>query len=61
MSEKLVFSVKEAQRLLGIDKNQVYRLITRGNLESIKLGGCRKVTAASLYALVNPAAAGAKP
>ena len=33
MSDKLVITVKEAERALGISKGQVYRLIRRGQLQ----------------------------
>ena len=60
MSDKLVITVKETQRWLGISKGQVYRLIRSGRLETLKLGGCRRITVASLHALVSSATAGAK-
>ncbi len=50
MHPQLLFTVKEAQQILGVSKNHVYRLMRRGFLDTTKLGGCRKITAASLFA-----------
>ena len=50
---KLAYTVEEAADLLSISRAQLYRLIEFGDLESIKIGKCRRVTYAQLEAYVS--------
>jgi excisionase family DNA binding protein len=52
-AEKLAFTVDEAADLLSLSRAQIYRLIDVGDLGSIKIGKCRRVTYAQLEAYVS--------
>jgi excisionase family DNA binding protein len=49
---RLVYSVEEAGRLLGISRAFAYELVARGELPAIKLGRRRLVPKAALSALL---------
>lgn|GEM_PF-3251397 len=46
--EKMAYTVEEASVLLSLSRAQVYRLIDRGEIESIKVGKSRRVTSRQL-------------
>ena len=41
MNESLVFTVKEASKILHLSPNYIYQLIARGYLPAIKLGSIK--------------------
>ncbi|MCC7101543.1 MAG: helix-turn-helix domain-containing protein [Fimbriimonadaceae bacterium] len=45
---KLCYTVEEAANLLSISRAQVYRLIDRAEIASIKIGRSRRITHAQL-------------
>ena len=46
--ERLTYSVEEASRLLGISRSHAYSLIEKGEIPYIKLGKCKRITAAGI-------------
>lgn len=49
---RLLLRVEEAADLLGVGRTRVYELIGSGALQSVKIGGSRRVPAAALRAFV---------
>lgn len=49
---QLLFTVGEAMQLLSLSRAFIYRLIQRGELESIKVCGSRRITWDALQAFV---------
>ena len=45
---KLLYTTVEAARLLGVGRSTVYLLMGEGRLESVKVGGLRRIPAAAL-------------
>ena len=52
----LACSVVEAATVLGISRESVFALIRRGHLQSVKVGGRRVVTKATLQAYLDDGA-----
>jgi excisionase family DNA binding protein len=52
-ASKLAYTVEEAAELLSLSRAHVYRLIELGDLQSVKIGKCRRVTCAQLEAYVS--------
>jgi excisionase family DNA binding protein len=52
IEDRLVYSVAEAGRLLGISRAFAYELVARGELPAIRLGRRRLVPKAALAALL---------
>ena len=50
---KVLFSPDEAGTYLGVSRTTIYRLLNRGNLQSIHIGSARRITRESMEALVN--------
>ena len=48
----LVVSPRAAEQLLGISKTTLYELLYSGELESFTIGKSRKITCASIRALI---------
>lgn len=46
--EAITCSIKEAVRFTSLSQSTVYRMIERGEIETVKLGGRRLVKIASL-------------
>lgn len=46
--EKLLLYPAEVAELLSISKSKLYRLLARGELESVQVGRCRRVPAKAL-------------
>lgn len=46
---KLLLKVDEAARLLSLSRKMIYDLIGRGELGSLKIGGCRRIPLAALH------------
>jgi excisionase family DNA binding protein len=49
---RLPLTVTEAGKSLGISRSMVYELIAGGQLVSVKVGGARRISYASLVAFV---------
>ena len=52
MTERLAFSIAEAAEAIGISQDTVYRLIQRGEVQSVLVGKRRLVPRASLLELL---------
>lgn len=50
--EKLLFSPQEAAELLGVGRSQMFELIARGDVESVKIGRLRKIPRDALTSYV---------
>jgi excisionase family DNA binding protein len=52
MCDKLLLTVVEAARQLGLGRSKTYTLIQRGSLPSIKIDGSRRILAADVVEFV---------
>lgn len=52
MTERLLVTPREAAALLGIGHSKLYLLMQNGELESLKIGSCRRIPMTSIQALV---------
>lgn len=50
--DQLLFKIEEAAKVLGTSRSTVYRLMTSGQLVSIKVGRSRRVTRQALERFV---------
>jgi excisionase family DNA binding protein len=50
--EMLLYSPQEAAELLGVGRSQMFELIGRGDVESVKIGRLRKIPREALTAYV---------
>ncbi len=50
---RLLLTVKEAAEALGIGRSKVYELVMSGQLESVRIGGSRRVPVDALHNFVN--------
>jgi len=57
--EKLLLTADEVAEVLGIGRTKVYELMAAGTIRSIKIGACRRVTAAGLREYVERLSANA--
>jgi len=48
MENRLLLSVEECARALGISRSLLYRLLNRGAFRSVKIGRKRKILASSV-------------
>lgn len=46
--DKLLYTPAEAARVLGMSRTNLYRLLGSGEVESLKIGGLRRIPAAAL-------------
>jgi excisionase family DNA binding protein len=46
--DRLLYRVEEAAGMLAVGRDKVYRLIATGELESVKIGGSRRITRAAI-------------
>lgn len=53
MGEFLLLTMVEAASELRVSRSQIYRLVTRGELPTVRLGGSRRVTRAALEHFVS--------
>ena len=53
MTDQLLLTPIQAARALGIGRSKLYELMQDGVLESVHIGACRRIPAASLTALVD--------
>jgi excisionase family DNA binding protein len=56
MTRRLAYRINEAADSLGISRRAIYYLIARGKLKTVMIGGCRRVPASALDALVEKGA-----
>ncbi len=49
---KLAYTIEEASTLISLSRAQIYRLIDRGEIETIKIGKARRITARQLEAFL---------
>ncbi len=49
----ILFSPVQAARILGISRSQVYVLMTRGELGSLKIGRSRKIAQQQMNQFIN--------
>ena len=54
MEFKEFYSVEEAQELLNVNRDTVYRYLKKGIIESIKLGKEHRITGESLKKALTP-------
>jgi excisionase family DNA binding protein len=52
MTDRLLVSPREAAALLGIGHSKLYLLLQNGELDSLKIGSCRRIPMSSIEALV---------
>lgn len=50
--EKLLYSVREGAAVIGTGKSKMWELVSRGDIESVKVDGLRKIPADALRAYV---------
>lgn len=48
MATKLLYTIDEAARLIGVGRTHLYGEITAGRIESVKIGRARRVPADAL-------------
>jgi excisionase family DNA binding protein len=49
---KLLLTPEEAAEMLGIGRTKVYELMASGQLRSVKIGRCRRITTTALTEFV---------
>lgn len=50
--DKLLLTPVEAARALGIGRSKVYELLSSGQLDSVRIGSCRRVPADALHSFL---------
>ena len=50
--EKLLYKPEEAAKALGISRSKIYALMAAGQLDSVRVGGSRRIPTHSLYAFI---------
>lgn len=50
--EPICVRINDAARMIGVGRTKLYELISRGELEAVKIGQATRVTTASLHELV---------
>lgn len=50
--DKLLLTPVEAARALGIGRSKVYELLSSGELDSVRIGSCRRVPAEALHSFL---------
>lgn len=51
-SEPWLLRVERVAQLLGVSRSLIYEMIGRGELPSVRVGGCRRVVASELRAWI---------
>ena len=51
--ERLLLRPVEAAEVIGVSRSKAYELISRGEIPSIKVGGCVRVPVAALRAWID--------
>jgi excisionase family DNA binding protein len=59
--QPLLFTTRQAARLLAIGESVVRELIARGEIESVKIGNARRITRAGIERYVRQLQEGAAP
>jgi len=59
--EKLAYTVRDAATMLSLSRSLVYELINAGQIETIKIGRARRITANQLAAYIARHEANAPP
>ncbi|MDA8062185.1 MAG: helix-turn-helix domain-containing protein [Actinomycetota bacterium] len=49
---RLLYTPQEAAQALGISRSSQYALLSQGAVASVRIGGCRRITAAALHAFI---------
>jgi excisionase family DNA binding protein len=52
MTDQLLFTPLQAAKALCIGRSKVYELMQSGELESIRIGSCRRIPAEALTTLI---------
>lgn len=47
--DQLLLTPAQAARALGIGRSKLYELLAKGQLESVRIGSCRRVPAQALH------------
>ena len=47
--DQLLLTPVQAARALGIGRSKLYELLAKGQLESVRIGSCRRVPAQALH------------
>ena len=50
---RLLYTPREAARALGISRSSLYVLLSQGAIDSVRIGGSRRITAAALSAFID--------
>lgn len=50
--ESILYTVKQTAALLNIGRSTVYNLMEQGKLDSVKIGGSRRITRQALFKYV---------
>jgi excisionase family DNA binding protein len=56
--DRLLYRVGEAAQLLGISRSKAWELLARGDIESVKIDGARRITRDAIEAYVARLAGG---
>jgi excisionase family DNA binding protein len=51
-SDKLLLGVREAGEVIGIGRSTMYELLRSGDIESVRIGRCRRVPYSALVVYV---------
>lgn len=52
MTDRLAYRIDEAAERAGVSRATLYRLIAAGKLKTVKIGGCRVISAEVLGRLI---------
>jgi len=52
LAYRLAYSIDEASEITRLSRTTIYKLIAVGKLKTIKIGGCRRVSAKALHTLI---------
>lgn len=50
------YRIDEAAESIGVSRRMIYNLIAHGKLKTVKIGNCRRISAAALNAIVEKGA-----
>lgn len=53
MTEKLLLTAEEAAIVLSLGRTKVYELMAKGELRSVRIGGCRRIPDSALREFVD--------
>ena len=49
LMDPLLLTPLQAARMLGIGRSKLYELLAKGQLESVRIGNCRRIPAQALH------------